>query len=123
MAAFSLSWQAGIAEIYGKPLSNFAQLLAEGGGDRLVHARFELLNGGRQFCCLDGLASRYSKSGLPQQNCPFIWLCRSEEQADIWQPAASLSQLELHNGIRFPTAAILEVGRSDTLHSAFSWIS
>ena len=46
---------AGIAEIYGKPLSNFAQLLAEGGRGRLVHARFELLNGGRQFCCLDGL--------------------------------------------------------------------
>ena len=31
-----------------------------------------------------------------------------EEQADIWQPAASLSQLELHNGILFPAAAILE---------------
>ena len=30
-----------------------------------------------------------------------------EEQADIWQPAASLSQLELHNGILFPAAAIL----------------
>ena len=56
------------------------------------------------------LASRYSKSGLPQQNCPFIWLCWSEEeeQADIWQPAASFSQLELHNGILFPAAAILE---------------
>ena len=57
------------------------------------------------------LARRYSKSGLPQQNCPFIWLCWSEEehrQADIWQPAASLSQLELHNGILFPAAAILE---------------
>ena len=57
------------------------------------------------------LASRYSKSGLPQQNCPFIWLCWNEEeqeQADIWQPAASLSQLELHNGILFPAAAILE---------------
>ena len=32
---------------------------------------------------------------------------RSDEQADIWQPAASLSQLELHNDILFPAAAIL----------------
>ena len=113
MAAFSVPWQASQKSMESRFQTLHNYLQKEGGKEgRLVHARFELLNGGRQFCCLDGLARRYSKSGLPQQNCPFIWLCWSEEeeeeQADIWQPAASLSQLELHNDILFPAAAILE---------------